>query len=239
MVIANVLDDAARIWTVNPQLNKFISEQDIMAALHVAAMNAEDYSEDYRRACKVLIKVLGLSLAKNFIWEVNSVSDPEYYKSISNPIFLVHIASKLVDKLYDENEPLSVQFYEDMRNVAINCISYFSEFYSIAAQAQKLVTVVYRHIERWMLIPQSAAEDGEHPFPTVDQCDEKYCLLSFVQMERGSPLKCGKCLGLYSCESVYKYSNSQSLPAIYPAIEIIEQASEEWFCPLCLREVNE
>lgn len=238
MVAANAWEDAVKIWTPSPQLNKFMSEQDIMAALHVAAMNAEDYSDEYRRACKVLIKILGLSLAKNFIWEVNSVSDPEYYKTISNPIFLVHIASKLVDKLYNENESLSVQFYEDMRTVAINCIAYFSEFYSIAAQAQKLVAAVYRHIERWMLIPQSSDDGEQHAFPTVDQCDEKYCLLSFVQMERGSPLKCGKCLGLYSCESVYKYSNSQILPAIYPAIEIVEQASEEWICPLCLREVT-
>ena len=239
MLATNVWDDSVKVWTPSPQLNKFMSEQDIMAALHTAAVNAEDYSEEYRRACKVLMKILGLSLAKNFIWEVNSVSDPEYYRTISNPIFLVHVASKLVDKLYNENESISVQFYEDMRNVAVNCITYFSEFYSIVAQAQKLVAAVYRHVERWMALPQSA-DDGEQVFPTVDQCDEKYCLLSFVQMERGSPLKCGKCLGLYSCESVYKYSNSQSniLPAIYPAIEIVEQVSEEWICPLCLREVH-
>ena len=248
-LICNSELDDVQTWTPNPSLNKFMSEQEITAALSAAALNSDDYSEEYRRACRVLLKILGLNQAKNFIWEVNSVTDPDYYRTVRSPIFFVHIASKLVDRLYsDQGESVSVQFYEDMRKVPINCICFFSEYYPLVAQAQKLVAAIYRHSERWLLQPLRERGDWVEgrAYPTVEQCDEKFCLLSFNPMEKGTPLKCGKCFGLYSCEAVYKLSvlttsatgpvGKETPPSIYPAIEILEQSSEEWLCPLCLRE---
>lgn len=219
----------------DPALNRFVSEQDLLASLAGVAADPLTYSEEYRRAAKVMVKILGLGQAKNFIWEVDSASYPDYYKTLLRPVFFVHVACKLLDKAYDGDAGVGVgaQFYEDMRSVAVNCIVYNSEVTGVVAQAQKLVAAIYRHVDRWM--------SGGSASPSLEQCDEKYCLYSFQLVERGSPLKCGKCLGTYSYQSMYQLSqcssaDSPSLQCIYPSIEIQEQPSEEWVCPFCLRE---
>ena len=75
---------------------------------------------------------------------------PEYFSSIRSPLTFQAIALKLTHALYGSLDTLPVQFYRDMRQVLLNCISYNTESSAIFAQAHKLLPVVYRHVDRWV-----------------------------------------------------------------------------------------
>ncbi len=96
-----------------------------------------------------------------------------------------------------EHHLVSTLFTSDLQQVALNCITYNTEVTLIVAQAQKLLFAIHRYTDRWLF-----ASDR----PSVDLCDDKNCLLTFEVINphvHGSAVRCGKCTGVYSYNSVF------------------------------------
>ena len=117
------------------------SEVEMISALSTASTDPL-YSDTYQRCCKVLIKIAYLSQAKHFFWEVDSIMYPDYYSSINKPIMIANVTSNLINKSYGTNNMIiSELFYQDMRQIVLNCFAYNTEITAVYAQAQKLYQV--------------------------------------------------------------------------------------------------
>jgi hypothetical protein len=230
-------------------------------------------------------------MSKNFFWEVDADSLPDYYTMIKRPMMLCHVATSLSSRAYGDGddvvtsssvrEPstpaardsdgdgahpaplpgndrvreehattamrnsltdveltIAQEFYNDMRQVFLNCIAYYSEMSPYASQAQKLLQALGRHSQRWLF---------GSSLPPLSVCDELSCLLSF-QKVIGPPvfgsntnfIRCSRCQAIVSLAELNRLSGSreESLcwSLILPTKDQIEHYTEEWFCPLCVRE---
>eukprot|EP01042_Synura_sphagnicola_P000235 gene235-242_t len=239
---------------VEPEIvdtSMFSTEDDISNAL-IQLADDVGVDETRRRCCKVLIRLLGLNCAKMFIWDVARESYPEYYEMIKSPISLSQIAAKLisggyygvgspgrfgggvvhVDVIGSGRFPVSVaafEFYEDVRQVAINCVTFNTEMSSIVMQAHRLAQALYRHFLRWV-IASPKSESGENStglnssLPDISLCDEHHCLLSHTAL---SPNVSGSTVKIddygFSCISPWmlntKYSRHvEKFETVTPAI---------------------
>ena len=229
----SLVEEVPNSWTATIDSAVFFSsssEQDVINLLLKVSENSKDYSEDYRRCSKVLIKILGTSQAKNLMWEVDANAYPEYYTLIKRPIMLSNVAIKLINQLYGKSSnDVGFLFYNDMKQVMINCITYNTEVTPVVNCAQKLLTVLYRHVEKWL---------NSLDRPDVEDCDDKHCLLSkeFINPHTyDSSTKCGKCSGAFSYNYLSR-NNFSNVFIILPNKEILDQTTEDWICPLCLQE---
>ena len=119
----------------------YSSESEMISALTSASMDPL-YSEIYQRCCKVLIKIANLNQAKHFFWEVDSVMYPDYYSSINRPMMIANVTSSLIRQLYGNNDIIVGNlFYNDLRQITLNCFAFNTEVTAINAPAQKLYQV--------------------------------------------------------------------------------------------------
>ena len=214
-----------------------------------AGISAEDeeVSEEYRRCCKVWLKIMAMSQAKGLLWEVDENMYPGYFESMQKPLMLVNVAYKLLQRSYPASSSgggdgsirdnkkigsVSSCFYRDMRQVLVNCISYNSEATALYGHAQKLLQVLHRHMQQWVLSssrPEKAA-----------QCDESCCLHSHSLIASGrgeyTSVKCGRCAGVFSLSSLQELEQQQEFGVFQPTEEQVMQSHEDWICHLCLRE---
>jgi hypothetical protein len=213
---------------------------------------SDSYPEVYRRCGKVLLRIVKMQSAQQFLWEIDQES-PSYYASIVRPIMFGSIANNLIQRSYDEPEPnddemdvdgemdqskILKEFYADMKQVIFNCFTYNTELATVMSSAQKLLQAIYRHVDRWIL-----ASDR----PPIDCCDDKCCLLTQEKIvhQKTVNIKCGKCSGIFNLDSVENVFLSETVPDKYkayadffitPTDELVNQATEEWHCPFCMKE---
>lgn len=235
--------------TLRPFINLFYSEEEIISELN-------KFSDDisvpiiYRRCAKVFLKIFHINAFKNLIWEIDRETYSDYYDIIVRPQMLVSVASNLLNKAYDDGtiagdemayeNYIAQEFYQDMRLVALNCVSFNSEI-PLVAQAHKLLHCLFRHMYCWVFSKSRPTE--------LEMCNERYCLLNNqpITNMKTDCIKCGKCLGVFHLDSLQDLSNKSSRPydeqtkqlvnyIIFPTQELINQVNEEWLCPFCLRE---
>lgn len=85
------------------QLFDFTSENEVIGAIAEVVENTEEYSEEYRRCCKVWLRVASMSQAKNLMWEVDPTIYPDYSSVIKNPNSFSRIACRLIKRSYGED----------------------------------------------------------------------------------------------------------------------------------------
>eukprot|EP00981_Chlorochromonas_danica_P010092 scaffold3044_cov176-Ochromonas_danica.AAC.10 len=224
---------------LRPPINAFNTEQELLQTLTTVSEDIEHYSETYRRCCKVLIKILNTSAAKNLFWEVDQELYPHYYDTIIRPVMFTNVASNLVNRAYDHlltkddettaegevtvNNKIAYEFYKDLQQVAINCFAYNSEISPIISQAQKLLQIIHRHTHRWLININTGAGKGmmgrqlgvNNYLPPVEYCSDKYCLLTHtvINYNLNDCIKCGKCYGCFNLtalEQIYQNASSAS-----------------------------
>lgn len=222
-------DDDAEMNTI------FASEADVTGKVSNLSWNGT-----LGRCCKVFIKVANLPQAKPFFWEIDSVSYPEYYEVVKQPITLSNIALKLMKGTYIKEakfeHKVALLFYEDMKRVFMNCITFNTEAITNVAQAHKLLAVLHRHFDSWVWSASRASD--------ITQCHDGCCLLTHTVIQyKADPsilcdVKCGRCSGVFSVDSLTRTDTGADTDnfIIVPTSEQIKQAHEDWFCPLCLRE---
>lgn len=239
---SNSESDNLMLTKERPPQNLFNSEEDLIDELQKMASDVNT-PEVYRRCCKVLLRILNLTVANNFIWEIDAESYSDYYDTVIRPVAFVNVASNLVSRAYDEkchdDTEIARAFYTDIRQVSINCITYSTEAALIVAPAQRMLLTIYRHFDRWLLSPHK---------PSIDLCDEKYCFLTgeVLGANKSISLKCGKCAALYNLDAVENiFLGEDPVPEsmrslqdffVVPTDEIVNQVNEEWHCPFCLQE---
>lgn len=227
----------------NPLVNVFNSEEEIIQAL--SSLSKSEYPDAYQRCAKVFLKIFGTAQARNLIWEVDKETYPDYYASIKYPMSLANVASSLLNRSYDSTDVstdcyynVCNSFYRDMRQVFLNCATFNTEATYLFIQAQKLLHVLFRHMERWSWNPSR---------PDLSCCDEQHCIWSYKRIENTNlkSIKCDRCLGIFSLSFIFQEESMESLaPAarkyfkllIEPTQEQINQTHEEWYCPFCLNE---
>jgi hypothetical protein len=260
----SVLNDQRKIQ--RPLLNIFNSENEMESELTRMAEDS-NISEIYRRCCKVMLKILTIPSSKNFLWEVDQELYPDYYSVMKRPLMFANVASNLISKVYDSSfsaseinsngndyDRIGKEFYADLRQVLLNCISFSTELPVVVASAQKLLLTIHRYIHQWVF-SSSSSSDPSSTVPPIDHCSDNYCLVTgdYMVTAKIESIKCGKCQGIYSLnglESCFSHqkdrnvvisstsSSFSSLKDFYvePAAEVLNQVNEEWHCPLCLRE---
>lgn len=82
------------------QLFDFTSDAEITQAIHEIVENEQEYSEDYRRCCKVWLRVATLSQAKHLMWDVDPNEYPDYASVIRRQLSFSRVAYKLIRKSY-------------------------------------------------------------------------------------------------------------------------------------------
>ena len=215
----------------------------------------------------------GLNIAKDFFLEYDPQGVPEYYATVRIPTTLAHVAYNLITGvytkqysttttatttynnykyIYNNDYYIATAFYNDMKHVFINCITYNTEIISTVANAYKLIRILTRYMERWVYSIYRVKE--------LNQCNDSYCLLSHNIIPHNSDpsayysIKCSRCMGVYSLDSLtptptvaptitapHNFDPSEAdetlLPFILPpSTEQIRSSHEDWYCPYCLRE---
>jgi hypothetical protein len=210
--------------------NNFNSEDEITSSLAkiqmVDSASPVVYSEGYKRCSAVLLKILGTTMAKNLIWEV----DCDDNDNVSRPMAFVNVASNLVTLAYGESADDSLVcnlFYRDMRQVLLNCISSDTEITYLYTQAQKLFPILYRHMDLWV---------WSITLPPLAKCHDNICVKSGLEIgPNAASIKCGRCFGRFHLGNI---NSSKSVPCLFPPTqEHLDQNSEEWYCHFCVKEV--
>lgn len=206
-----------------------ISEAGILDLL-TKTLEDESISEDYRRCISVLLKVMNMNAAKNFFWDIDDENFADYCNSMRQPISFFTVSIKLLQSVYDSDGSVGAQFYIDLRQVLLNCISVNTEATGLVAQAQKLLPVIHRHVDRWVL-----SSDRQ----SLNRCNEKFCVMSGEAIENIpniiTSVKCGRCCGVFSIK--FLESNKATMTGIYDmSTELITSPHEAWLCPLCLQD---
>ena len=215
-------------------------------------------------------QVGGLNISKDFFLEYDPQGVPEYYATVRIPTTLAHVAYNLITGvytkqysttttatttynnykyIYNNDYYIATAFYNDMKHVFINCITYNTEIISTVANAYKLIRILTRYMERWVYSIYRVKE--------LNQCNDSYCLLSHNIIPHNSDpsayysIKCSRCMGVYSLDSLtptpttitFPHNSDPSLadetllPFILPpSTEQIRSSHEDWYCPYCLRE---
>jgi hypothetical protein len=220
--------------------NAFNTEDEIIQTL--SSLSPIEYSESYLRCAKVFLKVFNTAQAKNLVWEVDREVYFDYYQTIKFPMAFVNVATAILNKAYGEDSGFSADsvvyntFYRDMRQVVLNCASFNTESTYLFIQAQKLLHVLFRHMQRWIWSTSCRS---------YTTCDEQHCIWSHEMISSNlKSIKCDRCLGIFSLdflfhdESIILSEEDQALFAetFFPSQSQIDQSHEEWYCPFCLRE---
>ena len=145
--------------------------------------------------------------------------------------------------------------------VLLNCITFNTEVAQIVGQSSRLLAALTRHVDRWALQPTPLEScDDSHCMLTGVQiehdnnaltsikCGRCLAVFSLQQLEGasaaaaecslaqtnrtsspdepiGAEMETGTAATLRAGAGIYEISN-----------ELITQAHEEWYCPLCLRD---
>lgn len=250
----------------------YSSESGLIQAVLNASNKSSAFGEDdknlsdiYQRCCKIWVRIATLPHAKNLMWEISEAGSPEYYADVKHPLVLANVATKLLNRSYDifsfDNttnvadevsknlHPVVIAFYEDMKQIVINCFSYYNESAAICGQANRVLIALYRHIDIWILSSNRPTD--------INTCDDSHCLLSYayvIQQTSNDPscVKCSWCCGLFSLLSLkllqekfnQRFMNQTFVAAAYnifiPSQECLQGSygvnGEEWLCPYCLYE---
>lgn len=210
-----------------PNISEYTKETEIESALDKVSLD-DTYDMGYRRCARVLSKLLRISASKNLTWEVDSNLDSPYYSVVKRPIFLVNIAWNLVSQAYgEESDEVTVCFYRDVAQTALNSYVFASENASLGTQATKLLHVLRRHMELWVW--------GQR-VPPVDQCTDHFCVLTGTSLPPNTPslaAKCGKCSATFSWAALLAHDH---FAHIMPSPALITNHMEEWCCALCIQE---
>ena len=231
----------------------FTSEEEVIGALSKASENISN-CDSLRRCCKVLLRLLSLPFAKTLLWPVSEEFYPDYNLVIKKPICLSGVALKLVMRKYGNKDvvcgipspaattsskkidlldltTITLQFYRDVRQVCVSCITYNTEATILVMHAQKILQALYRHTVCWVLSQSRPSE--------ISLCDDSHCLLTHSSIPSGTTgasIKCSRCLGVYASYSLGSV-DVQSDPGCYgPPSDHSSQSHDEWICLLCLRE---
>ena len=225
----------------NENTYDFTTDSEIITAIDEISRDQINYSEEYRRCCKVWLKIANLPMAKNFIWDVDTNIYPDYYSVIKNPINLSIVAYNLLKKSYSSNLSSTISittsfsnslivasFYRDMRQVLLNCFTYNTESIVIVSQAQRLLQVLHRHVTLWIL---------NDNLPHISTCSDQYCLYSSQPLISSTvqyvSIKCGRCLGVFSLDVLHNHK--KEFGVIIPTEDQVH-GTDEWYCMYCLRE---
>lgn len=205
-------------------VNDFYTDSELETGLEALAKDLE-YSNEYRRCAKVLIKIIKTTASKHMIWEIDSNSYPYYYTIIKRPIMLCNIATNLVNRSYGE-ENVSLCFYRDVSLAAVNCFAFYSETSGISAQAIKVLHTLRRHMIEWVWKPDA---------PDIDLCSDTVCIVSNAPLQLSPPsfIKCSKCMAAFNLITL---DTMQHFANISPTREILTNHQEEWCCHFCIQE---
>lgn len=228
--------------------NIFNSEEELMTGL-INCADSDGYPEIYRRCAKVLLRLIDTKYAVNFMWEVDQELYPDYYAVMKRPFSISNIASKLLEREYplrvvdstiDDEMKMANEFYADVKQVFLNCITFNSELQNMMAQAHKLLLMTHRLMQCWIY-------SKDRPEPS--NCNEKYCMLTgaSISSSRIEVIRCGKCMGIFNVDALMNLLNEKAKPSgdarhqlreycIEPIEEMYGLGNEEWHCPYCLQE---
>eukprot|EP01038_Epipyxis_sp_PR26KG_P012853 gene12853-17228_t len=230
MIVDSIEDPI--IWTSEAELNN---------SLHNLSLD-ETYPDVYKRCSKVLIKIINSNNAKELIWDVSSELYPDYFLIIKAPLSFSSIARKLIKRTYDEfdlnisQDLIGLLFYQDMKQVLLNCFTFNSESSLIVGHTQKLAYVIHRHVSCWI---QGLHLYDDLTIPTIEECDDRHCLLSHLEIHQNG-VKCGKCNGYFSFDFILTLAATSANPyclyALEPKLVGTSNSADDWVCPLCLKE---
>ena len=194
----------------------------------ITLVDKENVPEVYKRCAKVLYKVANYSQSKNFMWD--SAFYREFLQFVKKPMVLSNVATKLILQEYGKGSDynrVAMEFYEDMKACVTSQLAFYSESHAFLAQGHKLLTVIWRHVQQWVLSKDKLA---------LDSCSESYCLLSGNKMEeKETRMKCGRCNGFFCLNALHGAKESPFL--IQPTqILVDKQNFEEWVCMYCVQE---
>lgn len=217
---------------INENLYDFTTDQEIIGAIDEISNDQINYSEEYRRCCKVWLRIVNYSQAKNFIWEIDSNIYPDYSFVIKKPMTFSQVALNLLKKSYHSTSSstgvVTSHFYREMRQVLLNCFTYNTEAIALVSQAQRLLHALHRHVNCWIVTPE---------LPPISTCNDQYCLFSSSPIVNSSihhvSIRCGRCLGIFSIDALHR--RQREFGVILPTQEQVH-GSDEWYCMFCLRE---
>lgn len=237
-----------------PLSNYFNNEFEIEDEINKVAAD-DTVPEIYRRCSKVLLKLLSLtSIKNNFLWEIDQEMYPDYYSLMIRPLMFANVATNLISKSYEISDStetdtekfkrIGLEFYEDLRQIVLNCISFSTELPPVVAQAQKLFLIMHRYCTQWIFSPNR---------PSLEKCNnDAFCLLTHEPIHiahsaaRSDIIKCGKCTGIFNLSSLedafLNYKEISNHLHVFqdffipPTVEILNSVNEEWHCPFCLHE---
>ena len=99
------LDEAA--------LFDFESESEVIQLVSETAENAVDYTDVYRRCCKVWLRVAGMTQAKCLMWDVDGNMYPDYFSIVKSPLSFSRVAIALVRRAYGTDGASAVSTVEE------------------------------------------------------------------------------------------------------------------------------
>lgn len=208
----------------------FTTDQEILSAMEEASNDDATYSEEYRRCFRVWLRIANYPQAKNFMWDVDTNTNPDYYLVIKRPMTFSQVALNLLKKCYISIEfgDIAKGFYRDMKQVLLNCFAYNTEATAIVSQAQRLLQSLHRHVMRWIFSP---------PLPSIHTCTDQFCLYTSTPLISNPihhvSIKCGRCLGLFSIDALHAHQKERAI--ILPTQDQVH-GSDEWYCMYCLQE---
>jgi hypothetical protein len=223
----------------NENFYDFTTDQEIIGAIDEISNDEVNYSEEYRRCCKVWLRIVNYSQAKNFIWEIDSNLYPDYHTVIKKPMTFSQVALNLLNKSYSSmpssspGTAVANYFYREMRQVLLNCFTYNTEAIALVSQAQRLLHSLHRHVNCWIVTGTTSPL-----LPPLSACNDQHCLFSSVPIINNShhhvSIRCGRCLGIFSIDSLHR-SHQKEFGVILPTQDQVH-GSDEWYCMFCLRE---
>lgn len=241
--IEKLLQDASRHKMkedIAVESTSYYSDSEMISSVN-EVLSDSSAPDEYLRCAKIFLKIAHTSAAKSFYWEVDSELYPDYYETVRYPVMFTHIASKLVNRVYGEfadgYDPklaasILVTFYEDMKTVLLNCISFNTEITTIHPQAQKLLPILWRYTYNWAL---------SRSRPALSMCDDSVCMLSQQPIPLATKdstyeiVKCSRCTAIISLDALDALTQKTS-EAFMPSAEQLTHLHEEWYCPYCIQE---
>ncbi len=214
-----------------PLASTFGTEVVLMDQLSDVATDKE-YSDAYQRMAVILLKLLVLGCAKNFIWDLDSEYMESYFESIKRPVSLGNVAMHIINRSYDDVENASEEktmrdFYLEVMTVFNNCYAFNTEMQPLVGHAHRAAAAFRRHFLHWMLDPDR---------PDVSKCTEAYCFKSGNLIQRYASIWCGRCAAVFCLDGLTAAYNKGDFWVVPVTSELCNSTLVEWSCPYCLKE---
>ena len=210
MEVVRVEDGDVSSVVVVPSVAATTTTERSVQSMDSDAVQAEKLSVAMQR-CYVVVRDLMTNPQSNaFLWPVDGLQFPEYYRSVPQPLSLSEVRTALVEGLYQDS---IFRFYCDVTLVIENAMAFNVENSAVKTAAQKFLLLFERLFFETVLC-------WDHALPSHDSC---HGCRSVVPIEGGSKIAvCDRCDACYhlGCLEPPMFSPPRS----------------EWYCLPCVEQ---